>query len=151
MVLLVGAVILPSQLPNPHHSVYYIVNIKQFMDFLYLIFYVCLRLQFLDVENNLGPRRPVPAVYRLLCSNVRGLAGNLSDLTVASSRYDILMCSETLVSICVTCWSCWFADLVALYCCAGAGCLGPGGWRHPYKMEMEPFANPSLSVVVVKR
>ena len=29
---------------------------------------------------------------------MRGLAGNLSDLTVASSRYDILLCSETLVS-----------------------------------------------------
>ena len=34
----------------------------------------------------------------LLCSNVRGLAGNLSDLTVASSQYDMLLCSETLVS-----------------------------------------------------
>ena len=29
---------------------------------------------------------------------MRGLAGNLSDLTVASSEYDILLCSETLVS-----------------------------------------------------
>ena len=29
---------------------------------------------------------------------MRGLAGNLSDLTVASSQYDILLCSETLVS-----------------------------------------------------
>ena len=68
------------------------------MDFLYLIFYGCLRLRFLDVETNPGPRRPVPAVCRILCSNVRGLAGNLSDLTVASSQYDILLCSETLVS-----------------------------------------------------
>ena len=32
-----------------------------------------------------GPRRPVPAVCRILCSNVRGLARNL-------------LCSETLVS-----------------------------------------------------
>ena len=31
-------------------------------------------------------------------SVVNGLTGNLSDLTVASSRYDILLCSETLVS-----------------------------------------------------
>ena len=31
-------------------------------------------------------------------SNVRGLAGNFCDLTVASSEYDILLCSETLVS-----------------------------------------------------
>ena len=30
-------------------------------------------------------------------SNVRGLATNLSDLTVASSQYDIVFCSETLV------------------------------------------------------
>ena len=68
------------------------------MDFLYLIFYGCLRLRFLDVERNHGPRRPVPAVCRILCSNVRGLAGNLSDLTVASSQYDILLGSEILVS-----------------------------------------------------
>ena len=68
------------------------------MDFLYLIFYDCLRLRFLDVETNPGPRRPVAGVCRILCSNVRDLAGNLSDLTVASSQYDILLCSETLVS-----------------------------------------------------
>ena len=68
------------------------------MDFLYLIFYGCLRLRFLDVETNPGRRRPVPDVCRILCSNVRGLPGNLSDLTVASSQYDILLCPETLVS-----------------------------------------------------
>ena len=68
------------------------------MDFHFLIFYCCLRLRFLDVETNPGPRRPAPAVCRILCSNVRGLARNLSDLTVASSQYDILLCSETLVS-----------------------------------------------------
>ena len=59
---------------------------------------VCMRLQFLDVEVNPGPRLPVPTVCRLLCSNMRGLAGNLSDLKVASSRYDILLGSDTLVS-----------------------------------------------------
>ena len=68
------------------------------MDFLHLIFYGCLRLRFLDVETNPGPRRPVPAVCRILCSNVQGLSANLSDLTVASSQYDILLCSETMVS-----------------------------------------------------
>ena len=82
----------------PSSFVYCIVNIKEFMDFLYLIFYGCLRLRFLDVDTNPGPRRPVPDVCRILCSNVRGLARNLSDLTVASSQYDILLCSETLVS-----------------------------------------------------
>ena len=70
------------------------------MEFLNLIFYACLRLRFLDVdvETNPGRRRPVPAVYRILCSNVRGLPGNLIDQTVVSSRYDILLCSENLVS-----------------------------------------------------
>ena len=58
-------------------------------------------LQFLDVETNRGPRRPVPGVCRILFTNVRGLAWpyyNLSDLTFPSSQYDILLCSETLVS-----------------------------------------------------
>ena len=68
------------------------------MQFLYLIFYACMRLRFLDVKTNPGPLRPVPDVCRILCSNVWGLAGNLRDLAVASSQYDILLCSETLVS-----------------------------------------------------
>ena len=68
------------------------------MEFIYLFFYACLRLRFPDVETNPGPRRPVPTVCRLLCSNVRGLARSLSDLTVASSQYDVLLCSDTLVS-----------------------------------------------------
>ena len=50
------------------------------------------------METNPGQLRPVPAVCRILCSNVLGLAGNLTDLTVASSQYHILLCSETLVS-----------------------------------------------------
>ena len=68
------------------------------MEFFYLIFYPCLRLRFLDVETNHGQRRPVPAVCRILCSNMLVLTGNLSDLTMASSQYDILLCSETLIS-----------------------------------------------------
>ena len=64
------------------------------MDLLYLIFYACLRLRFLDVETNPGPLCPVPDICRILCSNVWGLAANLSDLTVASSQYDILLCSD---------------------------------------------------------
>ena len=118
------------------------------MDFLYLIFYGCLRLRFLDVETNPGPRRPVPAVCRILCSNVQGLAGNLSDLTVASSQYDILLCSETLVSDIATCRRCWFPVSVALSCCVGARCLGSVGWLHTVEIVTEHFANPNLSVVV---
>ena len=65
---------------------------------LYLIFYACLELRFPDVETNPGPRRPVPEACRILCSNVRFLSMILNDVTVASSQYDLLLCSETLVS-----------------------------------------------------
>ena len=44
------------------------------------------------------PRRPVPAVCRILYINARGLAGNHCDLTVPSYQYDILFFSVTLVS-----------------------------------------------------
>ena len=64
---------------------------------LHLIFYDCLELLFPDVKTNPGPRCPNPGDCRILCSNVRGLSRNLSDVTVASSQYDLL-CSETLVS-----------------------------------------------------
>ena len=118
------------------------------MDFLYLIFYGCLRLRFLDVETNPGLHRPVSAACRILCSNVRGTAANLSDLTVALSQYDILLCSETLVSdmrhvaeVLVS---------VGLSCCVGARCLGHVGWLHTFEMVTEHFANPNLSVVVEK-
>ena len=60
--------------------------------------YIFLCLPEASVSGCGNPLRPVPTVCRLLCSNVHVLAGNLSDLTVASSQYDILLCSETLVS-----------------------------------------------------
>ena len=81
---------------------------------------------------------------------MRGLAGNLSDLTVALSQYDILLCSETLVSDMHH-----VSELLVLgfgypVLLCPDGCLGPEGWRHTYEMDMEHFANPSLSVVVAK-
>ena len=65
---------------------------------LYLSFYACLELRFQDVETNPGHWRSVPCACRILCSNVRGLSRNLSDVTVASSQYDLLLCSDSLVS-----------------------------------------------------
>ena len=65
---------------------------------LHFIFYACLELRFPDVETNPGPRRHVPGACRILCSNVLGLSKNLSDVTVASCQYDLLLCCETLVS-----------------------------------------------------
>ena len=89
-----GNIAIATALP-PSSLVYCVVNIKDFMEFLYLIFYACLRLRFLDVDTNPAPRRPVPAICRILCSNVRGLAGNLCDLTVVTK---VVLCYETLVS-----------------------------------------------------
>ena len=118
--------------------------------FLYLIFYGCLRHRFLDVETNPGPLRPPPDVCRILCSNVRGLARNLSDLTVASSLYDICCALRLWSQICVTCRRCWFLVSVPLSCCVGARCFGPVGWLHTFEMVTEHFANPNLSVVDAK-
>ena len=87
-----------TALPPPSF-VYCIVNIKySYRNFSIIFFYACLRLRFLAVETNPGPRRPVPVVCRILRCNVRGLERNLNDLAVASSQYDSLLCSETLVS-----------------------------------------------------
>ena len=76
------------------------------------------------LETYPGPRRPVPGACRILCSNVRGLSKNLSDLTLASSLHDLLLCSETLVSEGVIYQSFWFLDLVVLSCCARMECGG---------------------------
>ena len=89
-------IVIATALP-PSFSVLYCKH-QIVMEFLHLIFYACLRLPFLDVETNPGLRLPVPNVCRLLFSNMRVLARNLSDLTVASSRYDKLLRSETLFS-----------------------------------------------------
>ena len=121
------------------------------MNFLYLFFYACLRLRFLYVETNPGPRRHVPGVCRILCSNVRGLAGNLSDLTAASAQYYILLCSETLVSDMRH-----VSEILVpgfgrpVLSCRGKMPIGTDGWLHSYEMVTEHFANPNFSVVVAK-
>ena len=84
---------------------------------------------------------------------MRGLAGNLSDLTVASSQYDILLRSETLVS------DMHHMHHLSELLVRGFGrsvllCRGrlprARGMACTYEMDMEHFANPSLSAVVAK-
>ena len=96
------------------------------------------------METNPGPWCPVPAVGRKLCSNLRGLAGNLSDLTMASAQYDILLCSEIILRHASHVGSYWFPYLVALSCCAGARCLGAKAWLHMFEMVTEHSASPNL-------
>ena len=69
---------------------------------------------------------------------------NHSNLTVSSSRHDILLCSKTLVSDMSQCWSCWFPYLVALHVVPGADESGPVGWLHMYKMDTEHVAKPTF-------
>ena len=133
-------------------------DIKSFMEFLYLGYYACLRLRFLDVENIPGLLRHVPAVCRMLYSNVRGLAWNLSDLTVASFQYYILLCSETLVLDMRSYWFPdaellvpWYAELlVPWFGRPVLLCRGKMPRLHTWEMVTEHFANPNLSVVVAK-
>ena len=149
------------------------------MDFLYLIFYGCPRLQFLDVETNPGPWRPVPAVCRILCSytlqeyseyyykqeysaDCRILCRILPAwpgalVTWPWLRLSMIYCCALRLwsQICATCkrcytWSPCLVASVALSCCVGAKCLGPVGWLHTLEMVTEPFASQNLSVVVAK-
>ena len=62
---------------------------------LHLIFYASLEFRFLDEETNEGPQRPVPGACRIQCSNVLGLYKNLSNVIVALSQYDLLLCSDS--------------------------------------------------------
>ena len=111
------------------------------MEFLYLIFYACLRFRFLDVETNPGQRRPVSDVCRILCNNMLGLAR-------ASSQYEILLCSETLVFDMRHVSELLVNGFGRLFFLCRARCLVPEGWLHTFEMVTEYFANPNLSMVV---
>ena len=115
------------------------------MDFLYLIFYARLRLRFLDVETNPGPRCPVPAVRRIFC-----VLWEPYDLTVASSQYDILWWSETLVSDMRHMSELLFPGFGRNVFLVGARCIEPEGWLQTYEIVTEHFNNPNLSVVHAK-
>ena len=91
----------------------------------------------MDVETNPGPRRLVPAVCRILCSNMQGFAGNLSDLTVALALYDMLVCSESLVSDMRHVSELLVPGFGRPVFCSGASCLEPEGWLHTYEMVTE--------------
>ena len=101
------------------------------------------------METNPDPRRPVPTVCRILYSNVLVLAGNLSDLTLASSQCDTLLCSATLVpdmrhvsELLVL----GFGRHVSLH--RGKLPRARGMATYTYVMVTEHFANPNVNVVV---
>lgn len=69
-----------------------------FMALLYLLFFACLIVRYLDVEWNPGPRRVAPKKLRMLFNNINGLYGNISELGVAAVGFDLLFCVETKVT-----------------------------------------------------
>ena len=78
------------------------------MGTLHLKFHSCLRLRFPEVEKNPGPRSPVAASCRILCSNVRVCPGTL--VTWPWLRLSMIYCCalRALSQIWVTCQSCSF-------------------------------------------
>ena len=61
--------------------------------FNFLNFFIILLLRSGDVHPNPGPQ-----FFNCLYTNIRGLKTNLQDLSVASPGFDLVFCSETLVS-----------------------------------------------------
>ena len=92
------------------------------MDFLYLMFYGCLNPRFLDVETN------------------------PDHLTVASSQYDILLCSETLVSD----MGHVSEVLIPGFCRPVLLCRGKMPRARGMDVYVRDFANPNLSAVIAK-
>ena len=80
--------------------VLYCVQIFISLWFLDIYFLCCPGTSVSGLETNPGPQPSASCSWacRILCSNVRGLSKSLSDVTVASSQCDLLLCSATLVS-----------------------------------------------------
>ena len=53
----------------------------------------------MDVGFNSGPTRHTVENFRVLCANIRELHRNLIDLVGVATDRDVLILSETLVSI----------------------------------------------------
>ena len=110
------------------------------MEFLYLIFYTCLRLRFMDVVTNPGSGVLFPLsadFYVVMCGPGQNLI-----VTWPWRRLGMTYCCARrfLSLICVTCRSCWFSDLVAVSRDAGqdASGLRDGGIRTRWIWNISP-------------
>ena len=74
------------------------IIVVDFLNVKFLYFSFSLLILSGDVELNPGPLNSRARQCRLLYCNVRGLHKNIQDLAVVSRHYDVLCCSETLVS-----------------------------------------------------
>ena len=64
----------------------------------YLILLLIILLLCGDIESNPGPSRATTRSARILYANVNGLSKKMEELRAASTRHDILFCSETRVT-----------------------------------------------------
>ena len=96
-----GSIAFPSLLPFLILLIFVVFCPYLFMGlFTFLLFYGCLKHRFPDVKKN-PCLLVVPRVKcRIMLSNIYGLHGNLEDLAVAASGFDIVVCAETKVSGC---------------------------------------------------
>ena len=62
---------------------------------IFLIYFACLVTRYPDVEVNPDPRADVPARCRIMFANKNDLHGNLDELAVAASHFDIVFCCDT--------------------------------------------------------
>ena len=128
-----GNIAISTALPTPiYFSCTVLLNIHPTMGNQFKIFYACQRQKYMDIENPALPA--VPAVCRVLCSNITVVTVVLWDSNIGQAS-----CAG------VARFWIWSPYLVV-----PGWCLRPMGWPHTYKMVMEHFVNPNLSVAVAK-
>ena len=69
----------------------------KFINIVYILLLLFILLQSGDIEINPGPNYKSNKC-RVLYHIIRGLYNNIKDLQIACHKYDIILCSETLVS-----------------------------------------------------
>ena len=69
----------------------------KFINIVYIFLLLFILLLSGDIETNPGPNYKSNKC-RVLYHNIRGLYNNIKDLQIACHKYDIILCSETLVS-----------------------------------------------------
>ena len=82
-----------SLLPSVFISFY--CGLLIFISYGYFVFTLFACIFYTDVEVNPGPRVVAPRCGTVMFSNINGLHGNLRELAVAASRFDIVACAET--------------------------------------------------------
>ena len=68
----------------------------KFNDIVYLLLLLSILLLSENIETNHGPNDKSNK-FRVLYHNVRRLYNNIKDLQIACYKYNVILCSETLV------------------------------------------------------